>query len=104
MAADIFLDRGLRSRIQAPEIACSGVAFVLLTRRRPREHWVPAVALLAPALCALIDAQQARWFGACRIGLELLLTNAAITFAGLWLASLGRRPPGEGRVTLSPAP
>lgn len=67
-------------------------AFGLLSRRRPREAWVPLVALAAPALCAVIDAQQAAWLGGYRIGLEMLLINAAFTFAGLWLASLGRRP------------
>jgi len=65
-------------------------AFGLLSARRPREGWVPVVALAAPALCAVIDAQQSRWFGGYQIGLELLLANAAITSAGLWLASLGR--------------
>jgi Na+/proline symporter len=65
-------------------------AFGLLSRLRPREGWVPVVALAAPALSAVIDAQQARWFGGYQIGLELLLVNAAITMAGLWLASLGR--------------
>lgn len=65
-------------------------AFGLLSRRRPKEGWVPAVALAAPALCALIDWQQARWLGGYQIGLELLLINAGFTAAGLWLASLGR--------------
>ncbi|MCA0240367.1 MAG: sodium:solute symporter [Proteobacteria bacterium] len=69
-------------------------AFGLLSRRRPRDGWVPVVALAAPAISALIDSQQARWFGDYRIGLQLLLVNAAITMGGLWLASLGRlRPP-----------
>ncbi len=66
-------------------------AFGLLSRRRPREAWVPLVVLAAPALCALLEATQARWLGGYRIGLELLLVNAALTAAGLWLASL-RRP------------
>ena len=64
-------------------------AFGLLSRRRPREGWVPAVALAAPALCALLDWQQSRWLGGYQIGLELLLINALFTAAGLWLASLG---------------
>ncbi|MCC7150502.1 MAG: sodium:solute symporter [Rubrivivax sp.] len=64
-------------------------AFGLLTRRQPRAAWVPVVALAAPALCALLDAMQAQWLGGWRIGLELLLLNAALTFAGLWLASAG---------------
>jgi Na+/proline symporter len=65
-------------------------AFGLLSRRRPREAWVPAIALASPLLCALVDANQAALLGDYRIGLELLLLNAAITAAGLWLASLGR--------------
>ncbi len=64
-------------------------AFGLLTRAQPRAAWVPVVALAAPALCALLDAMQAQWLGGWRIGLELLLLNAALTFAGLWLASAG---------------
>jgi Na+/proline symporter len=64
-------------------------AFGLLTRRRPRDGWVPAVAVAAPLLCWLIDSQQRRLFGAYEIGLELLLLNGALTFAGLWLLSAG---------------
>lgn len=59
-------------------------AFGLLTRRSLRQRWVPAVALAAPALCWLIDAQQALLFGRWQLGLELLLLNGALTFAGLW--------------------
>ena len=72
-------------------------AFGLLSRRHPREPWVPVVALAAPALCAVIDAHQTAWFGGYRIGLEMLLVNAAFTFAGLWLASLGRQPVSPAR-------
>jgi hypothetical protein len=67
-------------------------AFGLLTSRRPREAWVPVVALAAPALCALVDVYQAQLFGRWQIGLELLLLNAAFTAAGLWLAGLGQPP------------
>lgn len=63
-------------------------AFGLLTRRQLRGGWaVPMVALVAPALCWLIDSQQRAWFGAYEIGLELLLLNGGLTFAGLWLIS-----------------
>lgn len=67
-------------------------AFGVLTRRQPREAWVPAIAVAAPAACALLDAQQAQLFGAYRIGLEMLLVNATLTFAALWVAS---RPGGD---------
>ncbi len=62
-------------------------AFGVLTRRRVRDGWVPVVALAAPALCWLIDAQQAQVFGRWQVGLELLLLNGALTFAGLWAVS-----------------
>src|SRR6218665_1015842 len=68
-------------------------AFGLLTRRQPRDGWVPAVAVLAPALCWLLDSRQQQLFGGYEIGLELLLLNGALTFSGLWLVSKrGARP------------
>jgi len=67
-------------------------AFGLLTRRQPRDAWVPAVALAAPLLCWIVDSQQKSWFGGYEIGLELLLLNGALTFGGLWLASLNLDP------------
>ncbi|HEY4082964.1 MAG TPA: sodium:solute symporter [Burkholderiaceae bacterium] len=62
-------------------------AFGMFTRRQPRNAWIPWVALAAPLLCWLIDSHQSAWFGGYRIGLELLILNGALTFAGLWLAS-----------------
>ncbi len=62
-------------------------AFGLLTRRTLRDAWSPWIALAAPALCWLLEANQAALFGRWQIGLELLVLNGALTFAGLWLAS-----------------
>jgi uncharacterized sodium:solute symporter family permease YidK len=62
-------------------------AFAVLTRRSLTPHALPWVALAAPALCWLLELSQAQLFGAYRFGLELLLVNAALTFAGLWLCS-----------------
>jgi uncharacterized sodium:solute symporter family permease YidK len=69
-------------------------AFGILTRRALHGRRVPAVALAAPLLCWAIDQNQEVLFGAYRIGLELLVINAALTFVGLWLISLpaGSRP------------
>ena len=66
-------------------------AFGMFTRRQPRDAWLPLVALAAPALCWLIDSHQAAWFGGYQIGLELLILNGALTFAGLWAVSAKRR-------------
>ena len=62
-------------------------AFGVFTQRPVRDRWVPLVALAAPALCWAIDAWQQQLFGDWQIGLELLVINGAITFAGLWLVS-----------------
>jgi Na+/proline symporter len=61
--------------------------FGILTTRRVRDAWVPLVAVAAPVLCWLVDAYQAQLFGGWQVGLELLLLNGAITFAGLWAVS-----------------
>jgi len=66
-------------------------AFGLFTRRAVRDRWVPVVALASPAICWVLDRQQAAWFGGWQIGLEMLVLNGAITFALLALVS--RRAP-----------
>lgn len=59
----------------------------ILTRRTLRDRWVPLVALAGPALCYLIDSNQEILFGTYRIGLELLILNGLLVFAGLLLIS-----------------
>jgi len=65
-------------------------AFAMFTRRRPLDRWVPVVAIAAPLLCYAVDHYQATLFGDYRIGLEILVLNGALTFAGLWLFSRPR--------------
>jgi Na+/proline symporter len=62
-------------------------AFGMGTRRAVRDRWVPVVAVAAPLLCGWVDANQQRLLGGWQVGLELLLLNAALTFAGLWVLS-----------------
>ncbi|TFW24306.1 sodium:solute symporter [Duganella callida] len=62
-------------------------AFGMLTRRQLRDRWVPAVALAGPVLCYVIDSNQKLLFGSYRIGLELLILNGVLVFAGLTLIS-----------------
>ena len=66
-------------------------AFALLARRQASDRWAPWVALAAPALCWVLDANQQRWLGGWQIGLELLVLNGALTFAGLWIFSTTRK-------------
>jgi Na+/proline symporter len=66
-------------------------AFGILTRRTVRDRWVPLVALAGPALCYLIDYNQATLFGSYRLGLELLVINGLLVLAGLLLISRAPR-------------
>jgi Na+/proline symporter len=65
-------------------------AFGILTRREVRDRWVPAVALAGPVLCYVIDFNQQTLFGSYRIGLELLILNGLLVFAGLLVISKKR--------------
>ncbi len=62
-------------------------AFGLLTRRVVKDGWVPLIAIAAPGICWVMDTWQTHFFLHWRIGLELLIVNGGLTFAGLWLAS-----------------
>ncbi|MFL6658171.1 MAG: sodium:solute symporter [Massilia sp.] len=62
-------------------------AFGLLTTRAVRGSWVPLVAIAGPVLCALLEWQQQRFLGSYRLGLELLIINGALVFAGLYVIS-----------------
>ncbi len=73
-------------------------AFGLLTRQGVKPAAIPVVALLAPLVCWVLEANSPRWFGAYRFGNELLILNGALAFAGLWLA----RQPAHGQPNLSP--
>ncbi|MBK8321190.1 MAG: sodium:solute symporter [Betaproteobacteria bacterium] len=69
-------------------------AFAIFARRRPVDRLVPVVAILAPLICLYVDRNQAALFGTWEVGLEILVLNGAITFAGLWLCS---RPAARAR-------
>ena len=62
-------------------------AFGALSRREVRDGWVPAVALLSPAICLLLDHFSEQLFGGYQFGFEILLLNAGLTMLGLFLAS-----------------
>lgn len=63
-------------------------AFAMFTPRAVSGRALVAVCVTAPLLCAVLDLGQP-WDG-YQIGLELLLLNGLLTWAGLWLSS--RRP------------
>ena len=65
-------------------------AFGLLSTRTLTDKWVPAVAVAGPVLCALLEYNQAAVLGTYRLGLELLIVNGILVFAGLF--AISRRP------------
>jgi Na+/proline symporter len=60
-------------------------AFGILTRKQVKDKYVPIVALLAPAICLILQLNSERWFGGYQFSYELLLLNASLTFLGLCL-------------------
>ena len=62
--------------------------FGILTRRRVRDGWVPFICLLSPVLCYILSAHSAEWLGGYRVGFELLLINAGLTWLGLWISGI----------------
>ena len=60
-------------------------AFGILTKKQVKDRCVPVVALLAPAICLVLQLNSERWFGGYEFSYELLLVNAGLTFLGLCL-------------------
>jgi len=61
-------------------------AFGILTTCKIKDHLTPIVCLLAPVLCYAFQYFVPQFFGwNYNIGIELLVLNGALTFAGLWL-------------------
>lgn len=62
-------------------------SFGLLTKRSVRDQWVPLVCLLSPAISFWISSHSVTWWDGYQIGIEVLILNGAITFAGLFFIS-----------------
>jgi Na+/proline symporter len=58
-------------------------AFGMLTQRTLTDRLVPVVTIGAPILCAILEANQRYLLGNYRLGLELLIVNGILVFAGL---------------------
>lgn len=66
--------------------------FGILTGRAVKDRYVLWVCLAAPLICFVIDKFQSTLFQGFEIGLELLILNGLLTFAGLWLISHKKQP------------
>ncbi len=62
-------------------------AFGMLTRRSLTDRLVPYITIGAPVLCALLEYNQEHLLGSYRLGLELLMVNGILVFAGLFAIS-----------------
>ena len=60
-------------------------AFGILTKWQVRDRYVFIVAILAPVLCYILQANSQAWFNGYKFSYELLIFNALFTFIGLCL-------------------
>ncbi|MCR5821434.1 MAG: sodium:solute symporter [Bacteroidales bacterium] len=65
--------------------------FGLFTRREVDDRWVPAIAILSPAICYVLKINAPVWFGGYHFGFEILLLNGLLTFVGLLMAKPRKR-------------
>jgi Na+/proline symporter len=73
-------------------------AFGMLTRRTLNDRLVPFVTIGGPVLCAILEFYQQYLLGSYRLGLELLIVNGILVFAGLFAISHKANP---GRLSLT---
>jgi Na+/proline symporter len=67
-------------------------AFGIFTKKQlPNTLIVTLVCLIAPVISYFISMNARNWFNGYQIGIELLIINGLITFAGLWAIS-GSKP------------
>ena len=55
-------------------------AFGLFTKYKVKDFWVPAVAILSPVFCLILN-----WILGWSLGYEILILNGLVTFVGLFL-------------------
>ncbi len=62
-------------------------AFGLSNQRIVNGKLVPFICVISPALSYFISANSEQFLGGYKFGIEILIVNGLITFAGLWLIS-----------------
>lgn len=62
-------------------------AFGILTKRAINDKLAPWICLAAPALCYALQTYSNSLLGGYQIGIEMLIINGALTFAGLFAIS-----------------
>ena len=61
--------------------------FGLFTKKHPRDKYVPYICIFSPLICFTTD-QLVKQHTSYAFGYEMLMLNGAITFFGLWAASV----------------
>ncbi|AMS27968.1 sodium:solute symporter [Bacteroidetes bacterium UKL13-3] len=61
--------------------------FGIITKRILNDTLSPIVCIIAPILCYIIQLNAPSLFGGYQIGIEMLILNGAMTFAGLYIIS-----------------
>src|SRR6185369_16815173 len=70
-------------------------SFGIFTDRKVIGKFVPVVCLISPVISYLLSKNSVELFWGYKIGIEVLIINGMITFAGLWVTSR-RAPQVEG--------
>ncbi|MBI3219601.1 MAG: sodium:solute symporter [Bacteroidetes bacterium] len=68
-------------------------AFGIFTRRNVRGVMVLACCILSPILSYVLSSNSENWFSGYKIGIEILIINGLLTFAGLFLISQLQKKP-----------
>lgn len=67
-------------------------AFGLLTGKMPQDKLVPLICIISPVLCYIVNDNSIQWFNGYKFGFELLILNGALTFLGLHIISVRKKP------------
>lgn len=57
--------------------------FGIFTNKHVRDRWIPLVAIAAPVITWILDANSQAWFGGYTFSHERLILNALLTFVGM---------------------
>ncbi len=68
-------------------------AFGIFTKRNVRGVMVLACCILSPILSYVLSSNSEKWFSGYKIGIEILIINGVLTFAGLFLISQLQKKP-----------
>jgi Na+/proline symporter len=68
-------------------------AFGIFTKRNVRGVLVLACCILSPILSYVLSSNSEKWFSGYKIGIEILIINGLITFAGLYIISQLQKKP-----------